>query len=225
MGLNGSGSPTRRTFFRVRRREVASRSRSPEIASLVRDFFANAPTKKQWAQWSQESRDNFWGRHVDGWDKYRNIDVLDYLTPKETERWDRDYPDKQPKPSQKASDRKRRRKPPRIPWDWGPTPRRILRDPALSANAKLVAAIIADSINLGKWNKDLVLRMSYADLGKRASLSRRGAFNAVAELAIADTGRGIGANGYLTVKSLGRGGCEFRFTTWLNRVEEGDIAI
>jgi len=126
----------------------------------------------------------------------------------------------------RAGHGKRRRRPPRIPWDWGPAPRRILRDPSLSAHAKLVAAVIADSINLGKWNKYLVARMSYAELAKRASLSRRGAINAVVELADADTGRGPGTKGYVSVKSLGRGGCEFQFRVWLNRTTtEDDIEI
>jgi len=179
---------------------------------------------------SEAERNQFWTRSVPGWDgEYQNRDGYDYGTPKEQERWDRDYPEPDPEDSEvtprKAVVGRRRRKPPRIPWDWGPAPRRILRDPGLSAHAKLVAAVIADSINLGKWNKDLVVRLSYAELAKRASLSRRGAFNACAELAIADTGRGPGTNGYLKVKSLGRGGCEFRFSTWLNRTSEDDIEI
>src|SRR5439155_12510649 len=94
----------------------------------------------------------------------------------------------------------RRTKGRRIFWRYAPVPLLIIDDTKLSHAAVRVAGVLARSVNMGEWNLDLHVDMSYAELGRRTAMSRRSAIYAAKELWR-----------YLSITSLGRGGCRFTF--------------
>jgi DNA-binding transcriptional ArsR family regulator len=107
------------------------------------------------------------------------------------------------KPGAKISGRPSKEKTPRLTWRYAPVPLAIVDDRNLSAVAVRIAAIVARSINLGKWNTDLHVDIDAGKLGEVASLSRSTTMRAIAELKEA---------GYIKTESQGRGGIRFSFT-------------
>jgi len=114
-----------------------------------------------------------------------------------------------PSPARKGG-RPRRgdKKEPRIPWSYAPVPKAILSDPDLSGNAKLVAARLALGLNLGRWNQDLHIDLSYADF--EPVLSRDKARRAAPKLESA---------GHIRTESRNRGGVRYWFTGKSNRTD------
>jgi hypothetical protein len=96
----------------------------------------------------------------------------------------------------------RKQKAPRLTWRYAPVPLAIVDDRNMSGVAVKVAAIIARSINLGKWNQDLYAKLTYAELADKAGVSRATAARALDHLKSA---------GYIRVESLTRGGCRITF--------------
>ena len=92
---------------------------------------------------------------------------------------------------------------PRLWWRYAPTPKPIIEDDALSAQAKVVAAAVAWAIDLRASNVALEAEVSHRKLAALASVSERTVDNAVAELKTA---------GYLEVSvGLGRAPDRLRF--------------
>jgi hypothetical protein len=106
------------------------------------------------------------------------------------------------KPGTKKTGKPSKEKTPRLTWRYAPVPLAIIDDRSLSAVAVRVAAIIARSINLGKWNQDLYAKLTYADLAEGAGVSRATAARALDDLKAA---------GHIHVESLTRGGCRITF--------------
>jgi Winged helix-turn-helix DNA-binding len=86
---------------------------------------------------------------------------------------------------------------------YAPVPRAITKDAELPLAAKGFAAVIADLINLGKWNTDLHVDISYRELAERTGVNR--------ETLMSHAGR-LREAGYLATESLNRGGVRFKFT-------------
>ena|SRR5579859_5717246 len=86
---------------------------------------------------------------------------------------------------------------------YAPVPRAIAKDPSVPLAAKGFAAVIADLINLGKWNADLHVEITYRELAERTGANRETLMSHAAKLRKA---------GYLVTESRNRGGVRFRFT-------------
>lgn len=95
--------------------------------------------------------------------------------------------------------RKAKPKAERFPWNFAVPPNAIWDGPELSDAAKLAAWGIARRLNLGRWNADLHVDLTYADF---APLSARKARRGVTELRIA---------GYIRTETLNRGGVRYWF--------------
>jgi len=60
----------------------------------------------------------------------------------------------------------------KIGWPYAPVPRAILRDGRLGLADRAVLAGIADALNLGWWNTDRHVDVTYAELAERLGVSR-----------------------------------------------------
>jgi hypothetical protein len=107
------------------------------------------------------------------------------------------------KPGAKKTGKPSKGKTPRLTWRYAPVPLAIVNDRSLSAVAVRIAASIAARINLGKWNSDLHVDISAADLAEWTVNSRRNVMRAIAQLKEA---------GHIKTESQGRGGLRFWFT-------------